>query len=237
MAEEFRDESGKETMIFVDNIFRFTQAGSEVSALLGRMPSAPWVTSRRSRRRWASCRSASPRRQGRDHLGAGHLRARRRPDRPGPGDGLRPPGRVRRAQRGIAEKGIFPAVDPLASTSASSTPASSASGTTASPAGAAILQRYKDLQDIIAILGVDELSEEDKLIVSRARKIERFLSQPFFVAEVFTGFPGIYTPLEDTIDSFERLCNGEGDDLPESAFMYVGTLDDARKKAEKMAAP
>ena len=99
-----------------------------------------------------------------------------------------------------------------------------------------ILQHYKDLQDIIAILGVDELSEEDKLIVSRARKIERFLSQPFYVGEVFTGIPGIYTSLEDTIDSFERLCDGEGDDLPESAFMYVGTLDDARKKAEKAAA-
>jgi F-type H+-transporting ATPase subunit beta len=99
-----------------------------------------------------------------------------------------------------------------------------------------ILQRYKDLQDIIAILGVDELSEEDKLSVARARKLERFLSQPFYVGEVFTGLPGVTTSLEDTIDSFERICNGEGDSLPESAFMYVGTLDDARKKAEKMAA-
>jgi F-type H+-transporting ATPase subunit beta len=99
-----------------------------------------------------------------------------------------------------------------------------------------ILQRYKDLQDIIAILGVDELSEEDKLTVARARKIERFLSQPFYVAEIFTGFPGVTTTLEETIDSFERLCDGEGDDLPENAFMYVGTLDDARKKAETMAA-
>jgi F-type H+-transporting ATPase subunit beta len=99
-----------------------------------------------------------------------------------------------------------------------------------------ILQRYKDLQDIIAILGVDELSEEDKLAVSRARKLERFLSQPFYVGEVFTGLPGVTTSLEETIDSFERICNGEGDSLPESAFMYVGTLDDARKKAEKMAA-
>jgi F-type H+-transporting ATPase subunit beta len=98
-----------------------------------------------------------------------------------------------------------------------------------------ILQRYKELQDIIAILGVDELSEDDRLIVSRARKIERFLSQPFYVAEVFTGFPGVYTSLEDTIDSFERLVAGEGDDLPEGAFMYVGTLDDAKAKAERMA--
>ena len=99
-----------------------------------------------------------------------------------------------------------------------------------------ILQRYRDLQDIIAILGVDELSEEDKLMVSRARKIERFLSQSFFVAEQFTGFPGVYTPLKDTIDSFRQVCEGEADDLPESAFMYVGTLEDARKKAEKMTA-
>ena len=136
--------------------------------------------------------------------------------------------------RGIAEKGIFPAVDPLVSTSRILDPGVLGERHYAvSRRVQQILQRYKDLQDIIAILGVDELSEEDKLIVSRARKIERFLSQPFFVAEVFTGFPGIYTSLEDTIDSFERLCNGEGDDLPESAFMYVGTLDDARKKAEK----
>ncbi|MEO0515510.1 MAG: F0F1 ATP synthase subunit beta, partial [Planctomycetota bacterium] len=139
--------------------------------------------------------------------------------------------------RGIAEKGIFPAVDPLASTSTILDP-----GTLGEEHyGVArqvqtILQRYKSLQDIIAILGVDELSEEDKLIVGRARKIERFLSQPFFVAEVFTGFPGIYTPLKETIDSFKRLCDGEGDDIPESAFMYVGTLDDAKAKAEKMAA-
>ncbi|MEN0021526.1 MAG: F0F1 ATP synthase subunit beta, partial [Planctomycetota bacterium] len=137
----------------------------------------------------------------------------------------------------IAEKGIFPAVDPLASTSAILDPGVLGERHyNVSRKVQVILQRYKDLQDIIAILGVDELSEEDKLTVSRARKIERFLSQPFYVAEVFTGFPGIYTPLEDTIDSFERLVAGEGDDLPESAFMYVGTLDDARAKAEKQAA-
>ena len=139
--------------------------------------------------------------------------------------------------RSIAEKAIFPAVDPLASTSNILDPGVLGE----EHYGVArqvqtILQRYKSLQDIIAILGVDELSEEDKLTVSRARKIERFLSQPFFVAEVFTGFPGIYTPLSETIDSFKRLCNGEGDDIPESAFMYVGTLDDAKAKAEKMAA-
>jgi F-type H+-transporting ATPase subunit beta len=139
--------------------------------------------------------------------------------------------------RSIAEKGIYPAVDPLGSTSRILDPGVLGERHYNVAAEVQrILQRYKSLQDIIAILGVDELSEEDKLIVGRARKIERFLSQPFYVAEVFTGFPGVYTSLEDTIDSFERLIAGEGDDLPEGAFMYVGTLDDARKKAEKQAA-
>ena len=148
-----------------------------------------------------------------------------------------PGGNLRdRITRGIAEKGIYPAVDPLASTSRILDPGIIGERHyKVSRQVQQILQRYKDLQDIIAILGVDELSEEDKLTVGRARKIERFLSQPFFVAEVFTGFEGIYTPLKDTIDSFKRLCEGEADDLPESAFMYVGTIDDARKKAEKMA--
>jgi F-type H+-transporting ATPase subunit beta len=138
--------------------------------------------------------------------------------------------------RSIAEKGIYPAVDPLASTSRILDPQILGERHyKVSRKVQTILQRYKELQDIIAILGVDELAEDDKRVVGRARKIERFLSQPFFVAEQFTGFAGIYTPLEQTLDSFERLCNGEGDDLPEGAFMYVGTLDDARKKAEKMA--
>jgi F-type H+-transporting ATPase subunit beta len=140
-------------------------------------------------------------------------------------------------ERKIAEKGIYPAVDPIGSSSRILDP--NIIGERhygVARRVQSILQRYKDLQDIIAILGVDELSEEDKLTVSRARKIERFLSQPFFVAEIFTGFPGVTTSLEETIDSFERLCEGEGDDLPENCFMYVGTLDDARKKAERMAA-
>jgi F-type H+-transporting ATPase subunit beta len=140
-------------------------------------------------------------------------------------------------QRGIAEKGIYPAVDPLASTSRILDPQVVGEEHYAcSRKVQKILQRYRDLQDIIAILGVDELSEDDKLIVARARKIERFLSQPFYVAEVFTGYPGVTSSLEETIDSFNRLAEGEGDDLPESAFMYVGSLDDARAKAEKMAA-
>ena len=140
-------------------------------------------------------------------------------------------------ERSIAEKGIFPAVDPLSSTSRILDPGVIGERHYGVASRVQeILQKYKSLQDIIAILGVDELSEEDKQTVSRARKIERFLSQPFYVAEVFTGFPGIFTPLDETLDSFERLVSGEGDDLPESAFMYVGTLDDAKAKAEKMAA-
>jgi F-type H+-transporting ATPase subunit beta len=139
--------------------------------------------------------------------------------------------------RSIAEKGIYPAVDPLDSTSRILEPGVlGQEHYQVARQVQSILQRYKSLQDIIAILGVDELSAEDKAIVARARKIERFFSQPFFVAEQFTGFPGVYTPLKDTIDSFKRLCAGEGDDLPESAFMYVGTLSDVRKKAEKIRA-
>ncbi|MDP7347001.1 MAG: F0F1 ATP synthase subunit beta, partial [Phycisphaeraceae bacterium] len=138
--------------------------------------------------------------------------------------------------RRISELGIYPAVDPLDSTSRILNPEILGDDHYNTARGVQkVLQRYKDLQDIIAILGVDELSEEDKLIVARARKIERFLSQPFFVAEQFTGFPGVYTPLSETIDSFRRVAEGEADDLPEGAFMYVGTLDDVRAKAEKMA--
>ena len=139
-------------------------------------------------------------------------------------------------QRSITEKGIYPAVDPLGSTSRILDPnVVGDEHYQVARQVQSILQRYKSLQDIIAILGVEELSEQDKLVVGRARKIERFLSQPCFVAEIFTGFPGIYTPLKDTIDSFRRLCAGEADDLPEGAFMYVGTIDDAHAKAEKIA--
>jgi F-type H+-transporting ATPase subunit beta len=237
MAEEFRDASGKETLLFVDNIFRFVQAGSEVSALLGRMPSAVGYQ---------------------PTLGTemGELQERITSTSAGaitsvqaiyvPADDLTDPAPATTfshldafvvLQRSIAEKGIYPAVDPLASTSRILDPQIVGE----EHYGVArrvqsILQRYRDLQDIIAILGVDELSEDDKLIVSRARKIERFLSQPFYVAEVFTGFTGVTSPLEETIDSFKRLCDGEGDDLPEGSFMYVGTLADARAKAEKLAA-
>ena len=237
MAEQFRDESGKETMIFVDNIFRFTQAGAEVSALLGRMPSAvgyqPTLSTEMGE---LQERITSTNKGAITSVQAIYVPADDLTD-PAPATAFAHLDAFVVLERSIAEKGIYPAVDPLASTSRILDPGIIGERHyEVSRKVQGILQRYKDLQDIIAILGVDELSEDDKLTVSRARKIERFLSQPFYVAEVFTGFPGIYTSLEDTIDSFERLVNGEGDDLPESAFMYVGTLDDARAKAEKSAA-
>jgi len=236
MAEQFRDESGKETMIFVDNIFRFTQAGAEVSALLGRMPSAvgyqPTLSTEMGE---LQERITSTNKGAITSVQAIYVPADDLTD-PAPATAFSHLDAFVVLSRGIAEKGIYPAVDPLGSTSRILDP-----GTIGqrhydvSRKVQVILQRYKDLQDIIAILGVDELSEEDKQNVARARRIERFLSQPFFVAEQFIGIPGVYTSLEETIDSFERLCNGEGDDLPESAFMYVSTLDDAKAKAEKMA--
>ncbi len=235
MAENFRDESGKETLMFVDNIFRFTQAGSEVSALLGRMPSAvgyqPTLSTEMGE---LQERITSTNKGAITSVQAIYVPADDYTD-PAPATAFSHLDAYVALARGIAEKGIFPAVDPLTSTSRIlSADIVGQRHYAVSRRVQMILQRYKELQDIIAILGVDELSEEDKKTVNRARKIERFLSQPFYVAEVFTGFPGVTSSLEATIDSFERLCNGEGDELPEGAFMYVGTLDDARKKAEKM---
>ncbi|RMH25316.1 MAG: F0F1 ATP synthase subunit beta [Planctomycetota bacterium] len=237
MAEEFRDASGKETMMFVDNIFRFTQAGSEVSALLGRMPSAvgyqPTLSTEMGE---LQERITSTAKGAITSVQAIYVPADDLTD-PAPATAFAHLDAFVVLARGIAEKGIYPAVDPLASTSRILDPGIIGERHYAVASRVQkILQRYKDLQDIIAILGVDELSEEDKRIVARARRIERFLSQPFYVAEVFTGFPGVNSSLEETIDSFERLCEGEGDDLPESAFMYVGTLDDAKKKAAAAAA-
>ena len=237
MAENFRDKSGKETLLFVDNVFRFTQAGSEVSALLGRMPSAVGYQPTLSTEMGALQERITSTKDGAiTSVQAIYVPADDLTD-PAPATTFSHLDAFIVLERKIAEKGIYPAVDPLSSTSRILDPqivgerhykcARRVQG---------ILQRYKDLQDIIAILGVDELSEDDKLTVSRARKLERFLSQPFYVAEVFTGFPGVTCKLEETIESFERICNGEGDDLPEGAFMYVGSLDDARKKADKMAA-
>jgi F-type H+-transporting ATPase subunit beta len=237
MAEEFRDGSGKETLMFVDNVFRFTQAGSEVSALLGRMPSAvgyqPTLSTEMGE---LQERITSTDKGAITSVQAIYVPADDLTD-PAPSTTFAHLDAFISLSRGIAEKGIYPAVDPLGSNSRILDPqivgerhyrvARRVQG---------ILQRYKDLQDIIAILGVDELSEEDKQTVARARKIERFLSQPFHVAEQFTGFKGVDSPLEATLDSFERLCNGEGDSLPEGAFMYVGSLDDAKAKAEKMKA-
>jgi len=236
MAEEFRDVSGKETLMFVDNVFRFTQAGSEVSALLGRMPSAvgyqPTLSTEMGQ---LQERITSTSKGAITSVQAIYVPADDLTD-PAPSTTFAHLDAFISLSRGIAEKGIYPAVDPLASNSRILDP--KIVGDRHYNVAIRVqrtLQRYKDLQDIIAILGVDELSEEDKQIVSRARKIERFLSQPFHVAEQFTGFKGVDSKLEQTIDSFERLCNGEGDSLPEGAFMYVGTLDDAKAKAEKMA--
>ncbi len=237
MCEDFRDKSGKETLLFVDNIFRFTQAGSEVSALLGRMPSAvgyqPTLSTEMGE---LQERITSTDKGAVTSVQAIYVPADDLTD-PAPATTFSHLDAFVVLSRGISEKGIYPAVDPLASTSRILEPGVlGQEHYQVARQVQSTLQRYKSLQDIIAILGVDELSEEDKLIVARARKMERFLSQPFFVAEQFTGFPGIYTPLSDTIESFQRIAAGEADDLPESAFMYVGTLDDVRAKAEKMKA-
>lgn len=237
MAEEFRDASGKETLLFVDNVFRFTQAGSEVSALLGRMPSAvgyqPTLATEMGEMQE---RITSTTKGAITSVQAIYVPADDLTD-PAPATTFSHLDAFVVLERRISEKGIYPAVDPLASTSRILEPATLGERHYAVARKVqTILQRYRDLQDIIAILGVDELSETDKQVVARARRIERFLSQPFYTAEQFTGIVGVTTPLEETIESFDRLCDGEGDSLPESAFMYVGNLDDAKAKAEKMAA-
>ena len=235
MAEYFRDESGADTLLFIDNIFRFSQAGSEVSALLGRMPSAVGYQ---------------------PTLGTemGELQERITSTKAGavtsvqaiyvPADDLTDPAPATTfthldafivLNRAISEKGIYPAIDPLASTSRIVDPQYVGEEHYAVARRVqGVLQRYKELQDIIAILGVDELSEEDKLIVARARKIERFLSQPFYLAEQFTGFAGKYTPIADSIRSFREICDGKWDELPESAFMYVGAVEEAAEKAKTL---
>jgi len=237
MAEEFRDASGKETLMFIDNVFRFTQAGSEVSALLGRMPSAvgyqPTLSTEMGemQERITSTTAGAITSVQAIYVPADDLTD------PAPATTFTHLDAFVVLERGISEKGIYPAVDPLSSTSRILEPQFVGEEHYAVARRVqTILQRYRDLQDIIAILGVDELSEEDKLAVSRARRIERFLSQPFLVAEVFTGLPGVTSALEETITSFSQICDGEADDLPESAFMYVGSLDDARAKAERLAA-
>ncbi len=237
MAEYFRDQTGADTLLFIDNIFRFSQAGSEVSALLGRMPSAVGYQPTLGTEMGELQERITSTQQGAvTSIQAIYVPADDYTD-PAPATAFAHLDSTVNLERSIAEKGIYPAVDPLASSSRLVAPEYIGER----HYGVArrvqqILQRYKDLQDIIAILGVDELSEDDKIVVARARKIERFLSQPFYVAEQFTGFAGIYCSREDTIRSFEELCDGKWDHLPESAFMYVGKIEEAAEKAEKMAA-
>jgi F-type H+-transporting ATPase subunit beta len=235
MAEYFRDSSGSDVLLFIDNIFRFTQAGSEVSALLGRMPSAvgyqPTLGTEMGdlQERITSTTSGSV-----TSIQAIYVPADDYTD-PAPATAFTHLDSTTNLSRSIAEKGIYPAVDPLESTSRIMDP--NILGEEHYEVAQAVkltLQRYKDLQDIIAILGMDELSEEDKLAVNRARKLERFLSQPFHVAEQFTGTPGVYVKLADTVRSFKAVVEGEHDDLPEQAFMYVGTIEDVIEKAKRL---
>jgi len=235
MAEYFRDQTGADTLLFIDNIFRFTQAGSEVSALLGRMPSAvgyqPTLSTEMGE---LQERITSTKRGAVTSIQAIYVPADDYTD-PAPANAFTHLDSTVNLERSIAEKGIYPAVDPLASSSRIVAPEILGERHYAVARRVQqILQRYKDLQDIIAILGIDELSEDDKLVVRRARKIERFFSQPFFVAEQFTGFAGVYCKREDTLRSFEELCDGKWDHLPDSAFMYVGAIEEAAAKAEKM---
>jgi F-type H+-transporting ATPase subunit beta len=235
MAEHFRDQTGADTLLFIDNIFRFTQAGSEVSALLGRMPSAvgyqPTLGTEMGE---LQERITSTRRGAVTSIQAIYVPADDYTD-PAPATAFTHLDSTVNLERSISEKGIYPAVDPLASSSRiMSAEALGERHYTVARQVQQILQRYRDLQDIIAILGVDELSEEDKVVVARARRIERFLSQAFYVAEQFTGWPGVYVKREDTVRSFEELVEGKWDRLPEQAFMYVGTIEDAARRAEEM---
>ena len=235
MAEHFRDQTGADTLLFVDNIFRFSQAGSEVSALLGRMPSAVGYQPTLGTEMGELQERITSTDQGAvTSIQAIYVPADDYTD-PAPATAFTHLDSTVNLERSISEKGIYPAVDPLASSSRIlSAEYVGDEHYRVARQVQQILQRYKDLQDIIAILGTDELSEDDKLIVRRARKIERFLSQPFYVAEQFTGFQGNYVSREDTIRSFGELCEGKWDHLPDQAFMYVGAIEEAAKKAEGM---
>ena len=237
MAEYFRDETGADTLLFVDNIFRFSQAGSEVSALLGRMPSAVGYQPTLATEMGAlQERIASTNKGAITSVQAVYVPADD-PTDPAPATAFGQLDAFIYLERSISEKGIYPAVDPLASSSRILDPQYVGDRHYAIARRVqTTLQRYRELQDIIAILGVDELSEEDKLVVHRARRIERFLSQPFLVAEVFTGKAGEITPLAETIRSFEEICDGKWDHLPEQAFMYVGVVEQAEAQARALAA-
>jgi F-type H+-transporting ATPase subunit beta len=235
MAEYFRDEQGQDVLFFIDNIFRFTQAGAEVSALLGRIPSAVGYQPTLSTDMGAlQERITSTKKGSITSVQAIYVPADDLTD-PAPATSFAHLDATTVLNRSIAELGIFPAVDPLDSTSRALDPrVVGEEHYRVAREVQRVLQTYKSLQDIIAILGMDELSEEDKLVVARARKIQRFLSQPFHVAEVFTGTPGVFVKLEDTIRSFAGIVAGEYDHLPEAAFYMVGTIDEAVKKAETL---
>ena len=234
MAEYFRDQSGQDVLLFIDNIFRFIQAGSEVSALLGRMPSAvgyqPTLANEVGslQERITSTDKGSI-----TSIQAVYVPADDLTD-PAPATTFAHLDATTVLSRSIVELGIYPAVDPLASTSRVLDPKiiGEEHYNTAREVQA-MLQRYNELQDIIAILGMDELSEEDKLTVSRARKVQRFLSQPFFVAEAFTGMPGAYVPLSETIRGFREILDGQHDDIPESYFLTAGTIDDVIRRYQE----
>ncbi len=234
MAEYFRDREGQDVLLFIDNIFRFTQAGSEVSALLGRMPSAVGYQPTLATEMGAlQERITSTKKGSITSVQAVYVPADDLTD-PAPATTFAHLDATTVLSRSISSLGIFPAVDPLESTSRILTPdVVGEEHYYVAREVQRILQRYKELQDIIAIMGMDELSEEDKLTVARARKIQRFLSQPFTVAEQFTGFEGKYVPIKETIRGFREILEGKHDDLPESAFLFVGTIDEAVAKAKK----
>ncbi len=236
IAEYFRDDEGRDLLIFIDNIFRFTQAGSEVSALLGRMPSAvgyqPTLATEMGE---LQERITSTKKGSITSLQAVYVPADDYTD-PAPATTFAHLDSSIRLERYLTELGLYPAVDPLTSTSRALDPqiVGQEHYDTAREVQR-VLQRYKDLQDIIAILGIDELSDDDKLLVARARKIQRFLAQPMFVAEQFTGLSGVYVKVPDTVRSFKELLEGKADDLPEQAFFNVGTIEQAREKGERLA--
>ncbi|KUG26903.1 atp synthase beta chain [hydrocarbon metagenome] len=236
IAEYFRDEEGRDVLLFIDNIFRFTQAGSEVSALLGRMPSAVgYQPNLASEMGELQERITSTHKGSITSVQAIYVPADDLTD-PAPATTFSHLDATTVLSRQISELGIYPAVDPLDSTSRILEPGIiGKEHYQVATIVKEILQQYKDLQDIINILGMDELSEEDKVVVRRARRIQRFLSQPFFVAEQFTGFPGKYVKLEDTIRSFKEIVNGKHDSIPEQAFMYCGTIEEVIEKAKKMS--
>ena len=236
MAEYFRDEEGRDVLLFIDNIFRFTQAGSEVSALLGRMPSAVgYQPNLATEMAGLQERITSTKKGSITSLQAVFVPADDYTD-PAPATTFAHLDSTIRLERSITELGIYPAVDPLTSTSRVLDPhVVGQEHYDVARETQRVLQRLRDLQDIIAILGIDELSEEDKATVARARRLQRFMSQPLFVAEVFTGRPGIYVPIRDTVASFKEILEGRTDGLPEQAFFLAGTTDDVRANAERLA--